>query len=166
MSTPFDVAPENRSKVSAYVRVVCGAFTAFSVWQVYWLYRSASIVEAAIPRIQSVGWWVVVWSIVGVAGLVAALSGRDIAARMCFAAMSVASVAGAVTIATSTVPMGREFYAFGEATLLAISSLTMLLSPLRPVPATDAFFDLTEVLRFDEDHHLHIGRPSRQRSGG
>lgn len=132
--------------VNPYVRIVLAVYVAFALWQVYWLAKAQLEVEAIIPAVQSVWHWVVAWLAVAVTGVVAAATGRDLPARLAFGAMSVVSVCGAATILLSGWPMSGQFYAFGEAVVLAAASMVMLLSPLRRVPSTRVLLDFETLL--------------------
>lgn len=127
--------------VNRWSRIALGCLAVFSVWQIVWLFKARDNVEGAIPDVQGVNLWVVLWAIVGVTCTAGAVIGKDAIARIGFGAMAVVSSMGAVTVLIATkntdvvgCTMIGQFYSFGQAALLAALSFDMLLSPLRALP--------------------------------
>ena len=121
-------------KTSPYVRTILVVFAVFGVWQVYWLHRAQAAVDAVLPSLLNVSGWKVIWAGVAVLTAWGATSGSDRLARLGFGAVCVASVMGAVTVAIDARPLSTQFWSFGQATVLALSCLVLLLSPLRNPP--------------------------------
>lgn len=121
-------------KVSPYVRAMLAVFALFAVWMVWWLDHARDFIEPLLPSLMNVSGWVLAWAcVVGFAAL-GAVTGRDLYARLGFAAMAVVSVMGAVTVAMDNAPLIEQFWAGGQAVVLAAACFVMLLSPMRNPP--------------------------------
>jgi hypothetical protein len=105
----------------------------FALWMEGWLFWVAEQVEGSIPAWQSVSLWTALWAIVLAASVAAAVTGRDMPARIAFGAMAMVSTGAAVTIGMSH-SMSTRFYAFGMAVVWAGASFVLLLAPLQRVP--------------------------------
>jgi hypothetical protein len=128
------------TKISPYIRAVLVIFVGLSIWQLLWLSKALDSVEFYIPAVQDANMWQAAWTVILISSLVAALTGRDVPARIAFGAMAVVTTLGAVTIWSSTEPMEYQFYPFGLSVTLAACCYILLLSPLRPAPGALHFF--------------------------
>lgn len=159
---PAPERPERTEKelhtVNRWSRIALGTIAAFAGWQMGWLYEARNNVEAIIPDWQGTDVWLWLWLAVGITCAIAALTGRDLLARLGFGATAVVSAMGAATIfsagrSTDVIQytMTGQFYAFGQAVLLSALSFDMLRSPLRTIPPQVTAHNFTEVLRHGRD---------------
>lgn len=121
-------------RVSVTVRTVVTATAAYCGWQVAWIAERSEDHQGRLLHPWTVGGWVVVWSLVGLAAVVAALTARDIPARVALGGLFVAQVAAIASTIADHVAIGAQFWEVGEAALIAAYAVAVLVSPMRPIP--------------------------------
>ena len=121
-------------RVSVTVRTVVTATAAYCAWQVAWIAERSEDHQGRLLQPWTVGTWVVVWALVGLAAVVAALTARDIPARVALGGLFVAQVAAIASTIADHVAIGAQFWEVGEAALIAAYAVAVLVSPMRPIP--------------------------------
>ena len=121
-------------RVSVTVRTVVTATAAYCGWQVAWIAERSEDHQGRLLQPWTVGTWVVVWALVGLAAVVAALTARDIPARVALGGLFVAQVAAIASTIADHVAIGAQFWEVGEAALIAAYAVAVLVSPMRPIP--------------------------------
>lgn len=131
--TPHPLSPraDCARHVSIQARLMTAASAVFGLWQFAWLAREADHIEAVLPTPWSVEFWMAVWAVVAVTGLVAAVTACDRPVRVALAALAVAEVMGATVVLGNDLPLQDQFWTFGSSVTVAVVCGVLLSGPLR-----------------------------------
>lgn len=121
-------------RVSVTVRTVVVSTAVYAAWQIAWIAEQSEDHQGRLLHPWTVGGWIVAWSLVCLAALVAAITARDIPARVALVALFVAQVAAIASAIADHIAIGEQFWEVGEAGLIAAFAVAVLVSPMRLIP--------------------------------
>lgn len=133
MSAPLRASLTVRVPMS--VRGLAGAMALLAAWtgisiQIYAGPLTGVFRLDLVPLLFQAG-----WAVIFVAGILAAVLGWDILARLTFGVSSAVFVAAVASSLTDTVPFSTQFYATGVSAFGAIVMGVLTAQPLRVPPA-------------------------------
>lgn len=120
--------------VAVHARLTLAAAAVFGVWQLGWLADQADRIDALLHTPWTVSGWLAAWAAVTLTSAVAAISGRDLPARIAFGVLLVVEGAGILVALSADRPNGEQFWSIGQAGLIVAVCAVMLSSPLRTLP--------------------------------